>query len=61
MGESAALDAADSELSESGFNTLAFGEIKPYIGSLKDGWLDLVFYRDPGLTVGDLFPLWTLH
>jgi hypothetical protein len=41
------------------FNTLVFGEIKPYIGSLKDG-LDLVYYRDPGLTVGDQFPLWTL-
>ena len=43
------------------FNTLVFGEVKPYIGSLKDGWLDLVYYRDPGLTVGGLFPLWTLH
>jgi hypothetical protein len=61
MGESAALDAADFELSESGFNTLVFGEIKPYIGSLKDGRLDLVYYRDPGLTVGDQFPLWTLR
>jgi hypothetical protein len=30
------------------FNTLAFGEIKPYIGSLKDGRLDLVYYRTPG-------------
>ena len=43
------------------FNTLVFGEIKPYSGSLKDGRLDLVYYRDPGLTVGDQFPLWTLH
>ena len=25
------------------FNTLVFGEIKPYIGSLKDGRLDLVY------------------
>jgi hypothetical protein len=40
------------------FNTLAFGEVKPYSGSLKDGRLDLVYYRDPGLTVGDKFPLW---
>ena len=31
------------------FNTLAFGEIKPYVGSLKDSRLDLVYYRDPGL------------
>ena len=43
------------------FNTLAFGEIKPYIGSLKDGRLDLVYFRDPHLEVGDPFPLWTLH
>jgi hypothetical protein len=43
------------------FNTLAFGEIKPYSGSLKNGRLDLVYYRDPGLTVGDQFALWTLH
>jgi hypothetical protein len=43
------------------FNTLAFGEVKPYSGSLKDGRLDLVYYQDPGLTVGDGFALWTLH
>ncbi|MBV8099364.1 MAG: hypothetical protein JOZ31_09430 [Verrucomicrobia bacterium] len=43
------------------FNTLAFGETKPYIGFLKDGRLDLVYYRDPGLNLGDPFPLWTLH
>jgi hypothetical protein len=43
------------------FNTLAFGEIKPYSGSLKGGRLDLVYYRDPGLNAGDHFPLWTLH
>lgn len=42
------------------FNTLAFGEIKPYSGSLKKGRLDLVYYRDPGLKVGDDFPVWTL-
>jgi hypothetical protein len=44
-------------------NTLAFGEIKPYSGSLKlkDGRLDLVYYRDPGLNAGDQFPLWTLQ
>ena len=43
------------------FNTLAFGEIKPYIGSLKDGRLDLVYFRDPGLDVGDPFSLWILR
>jgi hypothetical protein len=43
------------------FNTLLFGEIKPYTGSLKDGRLDLVYYQDPELNVGDPFPLWTLH
>jgi hypothetical protein len=43
------------------FNTLAFGEIKPYSGSLKDGRLDLVYYQDPGLEVGDQLPLWILR
>ena len=43
------------------FNTLAFGEIKPYIGSLKYDRLDLVYYQNPGLNVGDQFRLWTLH
>jgi hypothetical protein len=43
------------------FNTLAFGAIKPYSGSLKDGRLDLIYYQDPGLAIGDPFPLWTLH
>jgi hypothetical protein len=28
------------------FNAVAFGEIKPYIGFLKDGWLDLVYYQN---------------
>jgi hypothetical protein len=41
------------------FNTIAFGEIKPYSGSLKDGRLDLVYYRNPRLNVADQFPLWT--
>jgi hypothetical protein len=38
------------------FNTLAFGEIKPYCGSLKDGRLDLIYYRDPGLNDGKPLP-----
>ena len=43
------------------FNTLAFGEIKPHSGSLRDGRLDLVYYQNPDLSVEDPFPLWTLH
>ena len=43
------------------FNTLAFGEIKPHSGSLKEGRLDLVYYQNPGLNIGDPFRLWTLH
>ena len=44
------------------FNTLAFGErIKPHSGSLKDGRLDLVYHQNPGVGIGDTFPLWTLH
>jgi hypothetical protein len=43
------------------FNTLAFGEIKPHSGSIRNGRLDLVYYQDPGLNIGDPFPLWTLN
>ena len=43
------------------FSTLAFGEIKPHSGSLRDGRLDLVYYQNPALSVADAFPLWTLH
>jgi hypothetical protein len=43
------------------FNTLAFGKIKPHTGSIRDGRLDLVYYQNPGLSIGDPFPLWTLH
>jgi hypothetical protein len=50
-----------SEKYRGSFSTLAFGEIKPYSGSLKDGRLDLIYYRDPGLNVGDPFPVWTLR
>jgi hypothetical protein len=43
------------------FNTFAFGETKPHSGSFKDGRLDLVYHRDPGLGIGDPFELSTLH
>ena len=43
------------------FNTLIFGDIKPQSGSLKDGRLNLVYYQNPGINIGDPFPLWTLH
>jgi hypothetical protein len=42
------------------FNTLAFGEIKPSSGSLKDGRVDLIYYQNPALNDGDPFPLWTI-
>ena len=43
------------------FNTLIFGDIKPYSGSLNAGRLDLVYFQNPHLSIGDLFSLWTLH
>jgi hypothetical protein len=43
------------------FNTLVFGEIKPHTGSLNGGRLDLVYFQNPGLNIGDQFPLWTLR
>jgi hypothetical protein len=43
------------------FNTLAFGQIRPYSGSLKENRLDLVYRQNPNLNVGDWFHLWTLR
>jgi len=43
------------------FNTLTFGANKPAIGSCRDGRLDLVYYRDPGLKAGQSFPFWTIQ
>ena len=42
------------------FNTLAFGESKPFHGTCHNGQLDLFYYRDPGLKTGKSFPLWTI-
>jgi hypothetical protein len=42
------------------FNTLAFGENKPFTGLCHNGQLDLFYYRDPGLKTGKSFPLWTV-
>jgi hypothetical protein len=43
------------------FNTLKFGENKPFTGFCHDGQLDLVYYQDPGLEAGQSFPLWTIQ
>ena len=43
------------------FNTLTFGKIRPYTGSLSNGKLNLVYFQNPGLKIGDKFSLWTLH
>ena len=42
------------------FNTLKFGEKKPFTGFCRDGQLDLVYFQDPGLEAGESFPLWTI-
>jgi hypothetical protein len=43
------------------FNTFVFGENKPFTGSYHDGRLDLVYYRDPCLDAGQVFPVWTIQ
>jgi len=40
------------------FNTLVFGDTKPHSGSLKENRLDLAYYQNPNLNVGDSFPLY---
>jgi hypothetical protein len=42
------------------FNTLTFGEKKPFIGSCQNGRLDLVYCIDPCLKTGGPFPLWRI-
>ena len=43
------------------FNTLVFGENKPFVGSFHDGRLGLVYHQDPGIHEGQEFPLWTIQ
>jgi hypothetical protein len=42
------------------FNCLRFGDQIPFSGSFRDGTLELRYYRDPGLEVGQQFPLWLI-
>jgi hypothetical protein len=39
---------------------LSFGEVKPQVVSYRNGWLDLVYYQNPGLKAGKRFPLWRI-
>jgi len=43
------------------FDELSFGENTPRFGSYHDGWLDLVYHRNPGLKTGQSFPLWAIE
>jgi hypothetical protein len=42
------------------FDGLNFGENKPYLGSYRNGWLDLAYQQNPGLKAGEPFPLWAI-
>jgi hypothetical protein len=42
-------------------DSLSFGENKPHVVSYRNGWLDLVYYENPGLKAGKSFPLWTIE
>jgi hypothetical protein len=42
------------------YRTLRFGESKPFTGTCYHGQLDLFYYRDPGLKLGQSFPLWAI-
>lgn len=43
------------------YETLVFGEKKPFVGSCHDGHLDLIYLQDPGIEAGQGFPLWTIQ
>ncbi len=38
------------------FNSLQFGDQIPFSGSYRDGKLELRYYQDPGLEIGQQFP-----
>ncbi len=40
------------------FNCLRFGDQIPFSGSCRDGKLELRYYQNPGLEIGQQFPLW---
>jgi hypothetical protein len=40
------------------FNSLRFGDQIPFSGSCRDGKLELRYYQNPGLEIGQQFPLW---
>jgi hypothetical protein len=40
------------------FNSLRFGDQIPFSGSCRDGKLELHYYQDPGLEIGQQFSLW---
>jgi hypothetical protein len=42
-------------------NLMFSGENKPTVGSSRDGQLKLLYYQDPGVKEGDVFPLWTIQ
>jgi hypothetical protein len=43
------------------FNSLRFGDQIPFSGSFRDGTLELRYYQDPGVKVGQQFPLWLIE
>lgn len=40
------------------FNSLRFDDQIPFSGSFRDGKLELRYYQNPGLEIGQQFPLW---
>jgi hypothetical protein len=43
------------------FNSLRFGDQIPFSGLYRDGTLELRYYQDPGMKVGEQFPLWLIE
>ena len=50
-----------SEKDAGAFDRLSFGEHKPHLGWYHYGWLDLIYCQDPGLKLGQSFPLWAIQ
>jgi hypothetical protein len=43
------------------FNRLQFGDRIPFSGSYQNGTLELRYYQDPDVKVGQQFPVWLIE
>jgi hypothetical protein len=56
LGDQYLITVQVSEKHRCAFGGLSFGGKKPYLGSYRKGWLDLVYHQNPGPQSGKVIP-----